>query len=409
MKFSKLSQLLPVSAIGLIVATLLTSCYIVTIDYVFVASSTGSGSGSAGQIQTYAADSRSGALRFGQPAVPSGGTEPVALAVDSVYQNLYVANQGNSSVVHFTIAGNGVLKQADSITASSNPVALGVNSAGTYLYVVSGPGPGSTPSVLTAYSLTNGTIGSQVSQQALSLPSPFESDILVPTGLTVLVNTSAITGNAVFVSAYDQNAYNPGGPTNSTANPGWVFGFTIGSGGALSASLNSPYKAGVKPSAIASTPTNEYVYVTDYASSQLIGYSVHDGDSLDFLINGPFRTGSLPTAIAIEPRGKYIYVTNSLSSTVSTFVIDLGTGTPSSLASTGNGTDTDPVAITVDAGVGTFVYTANNQGNSISGFDLNVDSGELTATQATPYPSGSQPTAVITIPAGSHAVESITP
>ncbi len=103
-------------------ATLLTSCEIVTIDYVFVASSTGSGSGSAGQIQTYDADSRSGALRFGQPAVPSGGTQPVALAVDSVYQNLYVANQGNSSVVHFTIAGNGVLKQADSITASSVPL-----------------------------------------------------------------------------------------------------------------------------------------------------------------------------------------------------------------------------------------------------------------------------------------------
>ena len=76
MKFSKLSQLLLVSAIGLIVATLLTSCQIVTIDYVFVASSTGSGPGSTGQIQTYDVDSRSGALRIGQPAVPSGGTQP---------------------------------------------------------------------------------------------------------------------------------------------------------------------------------------------------------------------------------------------------------------------------------------------------------------------------------------------
>ncbi|MGA2635109.1 MAG: beta-propeller fold lactonase family protein [Terracidiphilus sp.] len=411
MKFSKLSQLLLVSAIGLIVATLLTSCEIVTIDYVFVASSTSVGGN--GQIQTYDTDSKSGALRFGQPAVPSGGTQPVAMAIDSVYQNLYVANLGNSSVVHFTVAGNGILKQADSITTSSNPVALGVNSAGTYLYVVSGPNP----SVLTAYSLTNGTIGSQVSQQTLSLAAvsdAYANDLLVPTGISVLVNTSAITGNAVFVSAYDQSAYNPGGTTSSTANPGWVFGFTIGSGGTLSPSPNSPYKAGIKPVAIAGTPTNEYVYVVDYASSQLIGYSVRDGDSLVFLINGPFRTGSLPTAIALDPRGKYIYVTDSISTSsgggaVSTFVIDLATGTPSSLASTNNGTDTDPVAITVDAGVGTFVYTANNQGNSISGFDLSVDSGELTPTQASPYPSGSQPTAVVTAPAGSHAVETITP
>ena len=408
MKFSKLSQFLLVSAIGLIVATLLTSCAIVTIDYVFVASSTGSGSGSAGQIQTYDADSRSGALRFGQPAVPSGGTQPVAMAVDSLYQNLYVANQGNSSVVHFAIAGNGVLTQKDSVTASNKPVTLAVNSAGTYLYVLSGPNP----SVLTAYSLANGAIGSQVSQQTLSLATvsdTYANDVLVPTGLSVLVNTSAITGNAVFVTAYDQNAYNPGNPTNSTANPGWVFAFTIGSGSVLSASPGSPYQAGVKPSAIVSTPVNEYVYVTDFASNELIGYSVRDGVSLVPLINGPFKTGSEPQALVIDPRGKYIYIVNSLSSSVSTFVIDLATGTPSAEAGTSNGTDTEPVAITVDAGVGTFVYTANYLGNSVSGFDLNVNSGEITTNQASPYPSGSQPSAVITIPAGSHAIETVTP
>ena len=35
------------------------------------------------------------------------------------------------------------------------------------------------------------------------------------------------------MAAYDQSAYNPGGTTNSTANPGWVFGYAVGSGGAL--------------------------------------------------------------------------------------------------------------------------------------------------------------------------------
>jgi hypothetical protein len=54
MKFSKLRQLSPVLSIGLLVATLLTACSITTIDYVFVASSSG--------IQTFAADSQSGAL-----------------------------------------------------------------------------------------------------------------------------------------------------------------------------------------------------------------------------------------------------------------------------------------------------------------------------------------------------------
>jgi 6-phosphogluconolactonase len=370
MKFSKLSQLLLVSALGLIVATLLTSCEIATIDYVFVASTT-SNVDNAGQILTYATDSRSGALRTGQPSVLSGGTLPIALAVDSVYQNLYVANQGNNSVVHFTINGSGVLTEAGSITAYSVPVALAVDTAGTFLYVLSGPNP----SVLTVYSLSNGTIGSQVAQETLVLPG-YTGDVLVPTGITVLVNNGIETGNAVFVTAFDQSAYNPGcTPTppattciTSTANPGWVFGYSIGSGGALSTSSGSPFEAGVKPSAIASTPTNEYVYITDFADSQLIAYSVRDGVSLHPLINGPFKTGNLPTALAIDPRGKYLYVANSTSTSsgggsVSCFTIDLGTGTPSADAVTGNSTDTDPVAITVDASIGRFVFTANYIGS----------------------------------------------
>ena len=109
MKFSKLSQLVLVSAIGLILATFLTACQLVTIDYVFVACSAGSSPGSAGQIYTYAVDAESGALRTGAPPVSSGGTGPVAMATTSDYYNLYVANQGNNSVVHFAIADHGIL------------------------------------------------------------------------------------------------------------------------------------------------------------------------------------------------------------------------------------------------------------------------------------------------------------
>ena len=82
MKFSKLSQLVLVSAMGLLVATLLTACNLVTIDYVFVAASAGTSAGSAGQIYAYAVDAESGAIRSAVPAVSSGGTNPVAMAID---------------------------------------------------------------------------------------------------------------------------------------------------------------------------------------------------------------------------------------------------------------------------------------------------------------------------------------
>jgi 6-phosphogluconolactonase (cycloisomerase 2 family) len=403
MKFSKLSQLFLVSVIGLVVATLLTACQIVTIDYVFVANSAGSGASSAGQIQTYDADSESGALRTGQPTVPSGGSNPVAMAVTSDYANLYVANAGNSSVVHFALDGNGVLTQKDTVTASSTPVSIAVNAAGTYLYVASG----TTSATLTAYPLASGTLGSASAPVPLTVPG-FAGDTIIPTAVTALANN-----NAVYVTAYDKSAYNPGGTTSSTANPGWIFGFTIGSGGALTPTLGSPYKAGVKPSAIAADPTSRFVYATDFASNHMIGYTIQSGSVLNFLINGPFRTGNEPSAIAIDPRGKYIYVANALDSSVSAYVIDLPTGTPSGSANvTGssiNSTDTQPVSILVDAALGRFVYTANHLGDSISGFRLDTDTGAMSFTQATPYPTGANPTAIVSVPHGNHAIQTTTP
>jgi 6-phosphogluconolactonase (cycloisomerase 2 family) len=411
MKFSKLSQLILVSTIGLLVATLFTACAITTIDYVFVASSAGSGTSSNGQIEVYAVDSQSGALRTGASTVSSGGVNPVSMAVTSDYANLYAANAGSSTIVHFTIGLHGELTAKDTITTSGTPVAVAVNAANTYLYVLSGP----SPAVLTAYALSSGTIGSAASTQTLSLYgnyAAYSGDLLVPTGLTVLANSAA-----VYVTAYDQSAYNPGctptpACTPSTANPGWVFGFTAGSGGVLTPAAN-PYEAGIKPTAIDADPTNRYAYVTDFASSELIGYAIMGGDTLSPLSNGPFKTGNEPSAVTIDPRGKFIYVTNSLDSSVSAYAINLATGTPTGAVSvtgaTTNATDPQPVAITIDAALGRFVYTANYLGDSISGFRLDPTSGALTATQATPYETGAKPTALVSIPHGNYSTQSVNP
>lgn len=416
MKFSKLRQFIPVSSIGLVAAALLTACSITTIDYVFVASSTG--------IQTFAVDSQSGALRTVSSAVTTGVSSPIAMAVTPDYANLYIANEGTSSsagsVVHYSIGLSGQLTAKDTLALSDNPVALAVNSAGTYLYVASCTSTATSPALicaspgnLTEYPLSSGAIGSVASQSPLSLSGVSDSyaaDVIVPTGITVLANIAPdITGNAVYVSAYDQSAYNPGGSTTSTANPGWVFGFTIGSGGALTATSNSPYQAGIKPTAIASDPTDRFVYATDYASNELIGYTIQDGSTLNFMPSGPFKTGNEPSAIVIDPRGSFIYVTNALDSTVSAYAITQTTGNPTAavnvVGSPFNTTDTQPVALTVDPALGRFVYTANELGNSVSGFRLNATSGSLSPTQSTPYPTGSKPTALIAVPHGNHATQ----
>jgi len=429
MKFSKLSQLFLVSSIGLLVATVFSACAITTIDYVFVACSAGSGTASAGQIMTYAVDSQSGALRTGAPTVASGGTNPVSMVVSPNYANLYVANAGNSTIVHFSIGLNGVLTpDSHTVTLTTTPIAMAVNSAGTYLYVVSCTAASNTAfptlsctggATLTEYALSSGAIGSVAAAKTLSLYgtyAAYSGDILVPTGLTVLTNNSVVSDNAVFVTAYDLSAYNPGCTScvTSTANPGWIFGYTIGSSGALT-QLSTPYEAGIKPSAIAATPVDTYLYATDYAQGQLIGYTILDsGNSLAFLPSGPFRTGNEPSAVTIDPRGLFIYATNSLDSTVSPYAITLATGSPTitvNSTSTGgsNSTDTQPVAIVIDPALGRFVYTANYLGNSVSGFRLDSTSGALSQTQATPYPTGYKPTAVASVPHGNYSTQAVTP
>jgi 6-phosphogluconolactonase len=404
MKFSKTSQLALVSAIGLAAASLLAGCQLVTIDYVFVASSAGTGTGSAGQIETYAADSQSGALRPIDKPVPSGGPNPVAMATTSNYYSLYVANQGNGTVVHFGVADTGVLSPLDTVNTTQPPVALAVNQANTYLYVVTG----TTSATLTEYPLdTHGKIGAATAQIAMSLPSN-PGDTIIPTGVIVLPNNSG-----VYVSAYDQSAYNPNGTVTSTANPGWIFGFAVGSGGALTATGNSPYKAGVKPSSIAPDPTGRFIYASDFASNQLVGYQVQTNGTLNFMLNGPFRTGNQPLSVAVDARGIYIYLANSLDNSLSAYTINLPTGTPSAIVNTTSSapytTDTQPVALALDPALGRFIYTANYLGNSISGFRLNPDSGALTATQATPYPTGNHPAALAVVPHGNHATQSVTP
>jgi 6-phosphogluconolactonase (cycloisomerase 2 family) len=417
MKLSKLSQLFLVSSLGLSMAAMMTSCSLVSIDYVYVADSNGKGGN--GQIETYAIDSDSGAIRSVASPVTTGSTSPVALAITSDYLHLYVANQGDNSIVHFTIAASGNITKADEVKLTTTPVALAVSGDNSRLYVLSG----TTTATLTQYVLSSGVIGAATSV-SLQIPG-FTTDVTVPTGLFALPNSTA-----VFATAYDQSAYNPG-VTNcetnqtacSSANPGWVFSVnTIGG------SLGSPlaFQAGVRPSAVTADPTDRFVYVTDYASAQMVGYiitcttSCSDTTSrtnnriLNYMIDGPFKTGVEPVSAAVDPRGKFLYVANSLDNSVSAYTLDISTGIPTTaINATGssvNTTDTEPAVVAVDPALGRFVVTANQLGDSLSGFKLDPTAGTLSQSQGTPYPvAGYQPKAMVIAPHGNHATQTTTP
>ena len=223
------------------------------------------------------------------------------------------------------------------------------------------------------------------------------NDVITPTAVNVLQS-----GSAVYVAAYDSTV---------TPHAGYVFGFSVGTGGAL-VPINGgvPYLAGVHPSGIASDPSNSYVYVTDLNSGQVLGFSVSSG-VLTPLTSGAsgtnqFQAGDQPAAIVADPQYPFIYVANSLDSTVTAYSINNG-----ALSSLGTyATGLQPVAIGIDPSTNHFLYTANYLGSgisgTISGFELSPTAGTLLNSDKSPYTSNAQPSAVAAISHGSSSSSS---
>jgi len=450
MKFNKSSQLLLVSAASLLAAVLVTACGTATVDFVFVTSSKAAGPNNYGEIDVFEINGVSGAMRqIPSSPFPSGGRNPVAEAVSSDSTMLYVVNQDDNTIVQFLIGNDGKVYPQNTVnTPGIFPLAVAVN--GSYLFVVdtyeplpacstASPCPGSvgvfpllpattgnnpTPAGAPGTPVTNTSIGGPY--WPLILPSS-PTDVLVPTAVNVLKS-----GADLFVTAYDSSV---------TPNVGYVFGFSIGSGGALTPLHGGvPFVAGVHPSAIASDSTSAYVYVTDFANGKVSGFKLTSGllnilPSVQYNAN-PYPAGNQPTAIVVDPSYPYLYVTNSLDGSVTAYEISDGTlscnqtvsfplpsgssppyttipaGALCNLGSVKNpaGPGTyaagiDPVAIGIDPSTKHFLFTANFTPNGVSGtvsdFELSATAGTLVDTQNSPYLSNAQPTAVAAVAHGS--------
>jgi len=427
MKFNKSSQLLLVSAVSLLVAGIITACGTDTVDFVFVASSKAAGSNNYGEIDVFEINSVSGFMRqIRTSPFPSGGRNPVAETVSSDNTNLYVVNEDDSSIVQFLIGSDGKLYPQNtydttgnySATGTESPVGifpLAVTVSGTNLFVVNTYQPLTTCSSADPCAGSVGVfpILSAAQAQALTPPVPTDSlgtpatnpstgtnywpltlpsspnDVIVPTAVNALKS-----GTNVFVTGYDVSV---------TPNVGYIFGFTVGSGGVLTPLSASPHNMGVgatglgvHPSAIASDTINgvSYVYVTDSTNGLLISYSVGASDLTRL---GASATGNQPSAIVVDPQYLYAYVANSLDGTVSAYTI----GSSGTLTSIGSFTaGLQPVAIGIDPSANHFLFTVNFLGNDISDFELSTTTGALTNAQSSPYTANAQPTAVAAIPHG---------
>jgi len=405
MKFNKSSQLLLVSVASLLVAGLVTACGTLTVDFVFVASSKAAGANNYGQMDVFEINSESGFMRqIPTSPFPSGGRNPVAEAVSSDNTNLYVVNQDDNSIVQFIIGNDGKLYPQNTVnTPGIYPLAVAVS--GMNLFVVdtyqplptcstADPCSGSVavfPITASSSSPPSDALGPPIANPGngtnywpLTLSSS-PKDIILPTAVNVLHS-----GAAVFVTAYD-----------TTASTGYVFGFTVGTGGVLTpvnGGVPHYMGVGVHPSAIASDSSSSYVYVTDSTNGIVVSYSVASG-VLTKLSDSP--TGDQPSAIVVDPLYPYAYIANSLDSTATAYSI----GSSGALTSLGAyATGTQPVAIGIDPSTNHFLFTANYLGNgvvgTVSGFELSTTTGTLVNSQNSLYTANAQPTAVAAISHG---------
>ena len=358
-----------------------------------------------GLITAYAISYESGALtQLSDSPIPTGGNNPVTIVASPNGKNLYVLNHDTSTVVQFDVGTDGKIYPentynvvqgtgaADAGITGSFPVAAAVDAAGKFLYVIFSyqngyttvrPGPGG---IATFPINSDGSLGTALTNTTTGTTLPY-----VPLGFNPVGIAVPATGGYVYVVDQD-------GP------PGTLLSFAENtSTGALSpigvAAGIPAVGAGGTPSAIAEDPTGHFLYVTDSTNNQLNAFTVTGGIPSP---NSTIATGLTPMGVTIDPRGKFLYVANFNSNSVGTYTI-----APSSGVLTNSGgafsVGTGPTCVAIDPALGIYLYTSNEIGNSVSGEQLNPQTGTLEQIQGTPFNSQTLTTCLVAVANGAHA------
>jgi len=394
-----------------------------TLDYLYVASS----KNSPGQIDVYLVDGPSGVLTPIKESPYTTGKNPVSVVATPNGRYLYVLNHDDNTIIAYSVNDDAQLTKANTYsTPGSNPTAMKINSTGTFLFVLDAFQPGYSattpgPGDIVVYPVnTDGSLGTPVANSATG--KSYFPTCNNPVDLTVLNNNTNVyviddpAGQPPkLAGANAPNDQRSPGSTNivysasgaCSGDSGQIDVYGIGTGGALTEIAGSPIAAGVTPTAIASTPTDQYVYAVDLVDNQLLAWQTTSNGMLITLNNGPFPTGTYPDAVIVDPRGLYIYVANyNGQGSISAYAINTATGVPSALSGTGAyGVTTGPTSLIVEPNGGKYLYSTDFIDNSVFGTTLNANTGALGSVENSPYPSTGQPTAMAAVVHGPHPTE----
>lgn len=245
--------------------------------------------------------------------VPSGGSEPVAVAQ---HGNLvYVLNAGGTSnVVGFRLEFNGKLRPIEEsiaflTTANSGAASLAFSPDGQFLLVTEKL----TNRVDVFRVRADGTIGAIKPNPSVGLG--LFSVVFAPNGTAITTETG------------------PAGGTNASA----VSSYAVLANGTLSPISVSVPTFGAATCWQAVTPDGRFVYTSNAGTSTISGFSIATNGTLAPLPGTVVTTqpaGSINLDIAISANGKFLYTLNSGSGTVGMFAINTD-GSLTTLGETG--------------------------------------------------------------------------
>jgi 6-phosphogluconolactonase len=302
------------------------------------------------------------------------------LTVDPLGQFLYATDLFGGTIGVFGLDQNGNPGTPVTVAGVSDPIQLLIDPTGTYLFVMSGVGA-----------------SSQIAMYAINRSSA--AGVL---GSLTAVGSPATVGTDDTSMALTQN-----GPSLYVLSSNSIYAFNVSTAG-LSAATGSPFKNLLGTSQIGGQltvdPTGDFLYVTGQNPDALYGFSIGTSGALTALSPASYATGSSPNQVNVDPSGNFVYVANREETWVygrnlsvgQLFVFPFspirtrGFGVTNQLLSAGSS------ALTFTP---TSLYVTNAASDTVSQFKIDPTTGKLTSLGA-PIGTGNKPMGMAVLPSG---------
>ncbi len=372
----------------------MTACGGGTIGYLWVLGNPATSS-QASAIVGFKIDDYTGNLtQIPHSPFPSGGTNPLSIAVKPGGRFVYVVNGGSggtandANVSEFSVGGNGALTfLALKVTLPGSPIWATIDSTGNYLFVLDRHGVKVTASpqddytdvgIVTVFSLdpNTGRLTLVTNQQIKDSAGAYLNFFPVGSaGTHVTPITMRLASNCLYILNGNQT----------------VFPFAVtGGGGQLAQTPNGAITLNtVNANSINVSSGGGSVYVTDSGNNTIVPFTSGTGCALTAVSGGAvanLASTSNPSYVLVDAKGSHVYVSNQSGtnsnlgfSTISAYNIQAdGRLSPIAGGSTDNpySVGAGPVCMVQDP-TGQYLYTSNNVDGTITGKRIREPTGEL--------------------------------